>query len=197
MQLPPLVEPHRYRGLYVFSFEDWTAVGYTAEEVAVLLESDHYADARIYKIHRATPDGQLELRGVANTRFQAESGIFFYRNERAEAERDFVQLHEAAQRSLPPCRMFIHLAARLDAGERGRYVVALVYPAEYDDEVGRWLLDLGYEGGDWVEGGISQIGEYHRQAKEILQREQLWSHPSRSSRSREEVLRAVGQPLQR
>ena len=39
MKLPELSSPARYQGLYVFDFGEWTAVGYTAEEIAALLET--------------------------------------------------------------------------------------------------------------------------------------------------------------
>jgi hypothetical protein len=57
MQLPKLRQPDRYVGLYVFDFGDHTGVGFTAQEVAELFESEKYKKCKAYKIHKAYPDG--------------------------------------------------------------------------------------------------------------------------------------------
>ena len=73
MKLPELQNPEKYAGLYVFDFGgDQVAVGYTADEVAVLLESEKYQEGKVYRIHRALPDGTFELAGVSRRRFEAE-----------------------------------------------------------------------------------------------------------------------------
>jgi hypothetical protein len=197
MKLPTLDQPHRYRGLYVFNFGEWTAVGYTAEEVAVLLESDEYRAGKVYKIVRATPDGQMELRGVAAERFQLESGLFFNRADLDAARADFAELVRLGQAQGAPCRAFVHLA---DRGERegvARYVTALIYPAEYEDEMAQWLERAGYCGGDIAEGGSSHVANYYAAEKVVLQRQQLWSHPAIQSRSADQVLGSVRQAVQR
>ena len=89
MILPHVDDPTRLRGLYVYDFGDWTAIGYTAEEIAILLDDESWRGGKIYKIHRATPDGQMELRGVSPTRFNVESGMFFCRRELDAARADF------------------------------------------------------------------------------------------------------------
>ena len=78
MKLPKLEKPDKYVGLYVFDFGDSSGVGFTAEEVAELLESEKFQDCKAYKIHRAYPDGRLELKGVRREIFQLEAGILFY-----------------------------------------------------------------------------------------------------------------------
>lgn len=196
MKLPELSQPQRYRGLYVYDFGGWTAVGYTAEEVAVLLESERYRGGTVYKIVRAAPDGQMELRGVAPERFQLESGLFFNRGERTAAEADFETLCRLARHAPPPCRAKVQLADRGQPGP-ARFVTALIYPAEYEDEVGHWLLDAGYAGGDLAEGGISHVTDWYHEEHEILRRAQLWSAATNPSRSADEVLSSVRQAVQR
>ncbi len=197
MKLPALPDSPRYRGLYVFDFGAWTAAGYTAEEIAVLLESDAYRGGKVYKIVRATPDGRMELRGVPANRFQVESGMFFNRGELPDAQADFEELQRLAQTHGVPCRAFVQL---VDRGQRpgvAQYVTALIYPAEYEDEIARWLLDTGYAGGEVVEGGISHVSNYYGATKTILAREQLWCQPAVASRSADEVLRSVRVAVQR
>jgi hypothetical protein len=197
MRLPTLEHPERYCGLYVFDFGEWTAVGYTADEIATLLESEQYRSGRIYKIARAMPDGYMELRGVAPERFQLESGLFFTRETLDAARRDFAELCHLAEQTPPPCRAFVHLADRGQVGGLPAYVTALIYPAEYEEEVAAWLLTVGYSGGDLAEGGISHVTDYYAQEKRILERQQLWSRAAIPSRCREELLRTVRRVVQR
>ncbi|MBK8913756.1 MAG: hypothetical protein IPM64_03980 [Phycisphaerales bacterium] len=195
MKLPPLDDPSRYRRLYVFDFGEWTAVGYTADEIAMLLESERFRDGRVFQIYNAWPDGRMELRGVSNTRFQLESGMLFYRSTADEAAEDFEALMRAAQMEAPPCRAFVHLAT-LGEGEGARNVTVLGYPAEYDDEMGDWLTRVGYMGGDWVEGGSSCITTYQDSQRTVHRRVQLAAR-DQASRSREEVYASIRKAVQR
>ncbi len=197
MKLPSVADPQRYPGLYVYDFGSWTVVGYTAEEIAVLLESESYRDGKVYQIVRASPDGNMELRGVSNTRFQLESGMFFNRDDLEAARADFTELQRLGQSLGAPCRAFVHLADRGGHMDRARYVTALIYPAEYEDEMARWLNEAGYAGGDTVEGGSSHVSDYQATEKTILEREQLWSRPAIPSRCADEVLSSVRQAVQR
>jgi len=194
-RLPKLPEPVRYTGLYVFDFGDSVAVGYTADEIAVLLESQKYADGKVYKIHRAYPDGRLELRGVSPLRFHMEDGFFFYRRDPAAARRDFEELKRLAQTTPPPCRCKLHLARM--AGATIPDVVALIYPAEYGDEMSTWLKAIDYGGGDFVEGGISQVTGYYGSVVTRLDQHQLWGTLDRTSRSAQEVLATTHLAVQR
>ncbi|MHC4639423.1 MAG: hypothetical protein ACYTBV_18285 [Planctomycetota bacterium] len=131
MKLPELKKPENYTGLYVFDFGDYASVGFTAEEVAELLESEKYQHGKVYKIHRAYPDGRLELKGIQNDRFQLEAGMFFYAGDIETARNNFKQLTTLAVTKAPPCRATVHLAKYND----GKFVTSLIYPAEYDDEI--------------------------------------------------------------
>ncbi len=196
MVLPELEQPTRYQGLYVYDFGQWCAVGYTADEIAVLIESEQYRGGKTYKIHRATPDGRMELRGISAERFQLESGMFFPRSELTDARADFESLRSAAECTPPPCRARLHLADRGEA-HSARFVVALVFPAEYEDDMGRWLLAVDYQGGDLAEGGISHAAQYNEESLTVLDRRQLWPSSTQSSRSAEEVLAGVRRAVQR
>lgn len=196
MQIPKVDTPERYRGLYLFDFGDWTAIGYTAEEIAALLESEQYRNGKVYRIVRASPAGEFELKGVAAERFQLETALMFNRERLGDARADFAKLVEMGAAGAP-CRGFVHLTDRGTQTDVARYVTALIYPAEYDDEVASWLLAEGFEGGDFVEGGVSAVTDYYREHHTILERAQLWSRSAIQSRSRDELLGSVRRAVQR
>lgn len=193
--LPRLDNPVRYTGLYVFDFGDSVAVGYTAAEIAMLLDSEEYARGKAYKIHRATPDGQLELKGVSPVRFRSEDGFLFYRRDAASARGDFEELRRLAEQTHPPCRCKLHLANLTGATEP--HVVALIFPAEYGDEMSAWLDAIGYAGGDIVEGGISQVTGYYEARADRLEQHQMWGTLDQTSRPAEEVLATTRRAVQR
>jgi len=193
MKLPKLEKPDKYVGLYVFDFGDHVGVGFAAEEVAELLESEKYRDGKVYKIHRAYPDGKLELKGVPAERFQLEAGMFFYSNELATARRDFKQLVGLAVTSSPPCRAKLHLAQYSD----DKFVVALIYPAEYDDEISSWLLAGQYKTSGAAEGGTGAVQRYYDYGPEILDRHQLFGKSDLVSRTGEDLFASLKLAVQR
>jgi hypothetical protein len=73
------------------------------------------------------------------------------------------------------------------AGEQPTYLCALIFPAEYTDEVAAWLNRIGYAGGDDVTGGPSVVSQY-RQTASVLQRDQLWPMRVAAQQSVDEVL---------
>lgn len=193
MKLPALEKPERYTGLYVFDFGDHVGVGFTAEEVAELLDSERYRDGKVYKIHKAYPDGKLELRGVPGKVFELEAGMFFYSSDLETARGDFKRLVNLAIRVAPPCRAKVHLAKHGDV----KFVVAMIYPAEYDDEVSSWLLDGDYKTAGAVEGGTGAVQGYYDRGPEILDRHQLLGEAESMSRTGEELLASVKKAVQR
>jgi hypothetical protein len=194
MRLPELESPDKYSGLYVFAFGDQTAVGYTADEIAVLLESEKYADGKVYRIHRATPDGTMELQGVARETFFKEDGLFFYRGSLDAARADFDELARLAEETPPPRRMKLHLA-EIPATVR-RTCTAIVFPAECTHDIAEWLNRIGFEGGDVVEGGPSLVTDYYAAGATVTEKRQLWPAAS-DSRPAEEVLATTHLAVQR
>jgi hypothetical protein len=193
MKLPELQKPEKYAGLYVFDFGDHAGVGFTAEEVAELLESEKYKDGKVYKIHRAYPDGRLELKGVPATTFALEAGMFFYSNDPDAGRRDFKALVNLAVRSAPPCRGKVHLAKCND----DEFAVALIYPAEHDAEVSSWLLAGGYKLTGAAEGGVQAVQRYYDRQAEILDRHQLFGQSESISRTGPELLASLKLAVQR
>jgi hypothetical protein len=195
MKLPTLDDPTRYTGLYVVDFGEQVAVGYTAPEVEVLLDHERYRSCKVYKIYNAYPDGRLELRGVDQSRFHLEEGLFFYRSDEPAARADYAGLLDIAAGVLPPCRCTVTLA-EVEGAEHA-FCTALIYPAEYSDEIGRWLLDANYQGGSFSEGGVSQVTRFRESQLRVLAREQLWGSVDQTSRPAEEVLAATNRAVQR
>jgi len=193
MKLPKLKNSEKYIGLYIFDFGEHTGVGFTAEEVAELLESEKYKHSKVYKIHRAYPDGTLELKGVPAQTFQLEAGMFFYSNSLESTRRDFKKLVDLADKITPPCRAKVHLSKY----SNDKYVVALIYPAEYDDELSSWLLDGQYKTSGAVESGVGAVQRYFNFEPEILDRYQLFAKSELRSRSGQELLAGLKLAVQR
>jgi len=193
MKLPKLQKPDGYVGLYIFDFGDHAGVGFTAEEVAELLESEKYKDGKVYKIHRAYPDGRLELKGVRAESFQLEAGMFFYASDLETAKSDFKRLVDLAVKTAPPCRANVQLARYAN----DKFAVAIIYPAEYDEDVSSWLLAGDYKTAGAAEGGIGSVQRYYDYKPEILDRHQLFGKSEIVSRTGEELLSAVKLAVQR
>ena len=193
MKLPELKNSEKYVGLYVFDFGDHCGVGFTAEEVAELFESEKYKNCKAYKIHRAYPNGRLELKGVRPEIFQLEAGMFFYSNGLEIARADFKGLVNLAVKSAPPCRAKLHLARYTNE----KFVTAIVYPAEYDDQISAWLSDGDYKTTGAAEGGIEAVQRYYDYKPQILDRHQLFGKSENQSRSGAELLANLKLAVQR
>ena len=192
MKLPQTETPQRYVGLYVIDFGDQCGVGYTAGEVAVLLESERFTDVTVYKINRLATDGTMELNGVGRERFSLESGMFFHCRDERSGRGDFSTLIRWYDRQGPPCRVKLHLSRR-----DNQLLLAVIYPAEYEHEIGLWLSDSGFVGCGTVDAGVSQVGRYYQGGFDILERRQLYSANSAQDRQCQELLAAVGDSFQR
>jgi len=188
-----LEKPDKYVGLYIFDFGDHAGVGFTAREVAELLESEKYRHGKVYKIHGAYADGKLELKGVPNEIFGLEAGMFFYSGDMDTAQRDYKTLIDLAVNAAPPCRAKVHIAKYTDE----KFTVALIYPAEYDDEVSVWLSAGEYKTAGAAEGGTGAVQRYYDSAAEILERHQLFAKSESTSRTGQELLASLKLAVQR
>jgi hypothetical protein len=81
--------------------------------------------------------------------------------------------------------------------EEDTYVTAVIYPAEYEDEVSSWMLLGDYYSAGTAEGGIEAVGRYYQQAVEVLERHQLYGEPPFESRTGEALLSGLRQAVQR
>jgi len=193
MKLPTIQDTKRYTGLYVVDFGTQCGVGFTALEVAELLESEKFKDVKVYKIHNAYPDGKMELKGVKNETFQLEVGMFFHAADEKTARKEFKQLTDIAVTSAAPSRAKVHLAKLSDT----EFITALIYPAEYDDEFSRWLLDNNYRTAGAAEGGTSAVSRYYDAQKETIAQQQLWAADSFEQLTGAELLAATKRAMVR
>ena len=193
MKLPKVQNPQKYAGLYVVDFGDHSGAGFTAQEVAELLESERFKHIKVYKIHNAYPDGRMELKGVPAQFFELEKGMFFYSSDTKSAQANFKRLVELAIKLAPPARAKVHLARFND----DNFVTALIYPAEYDDQFSRWLTDSGYKTAGVAEGGLDAVQRYYNTKAQILDRHQLFGQVAYESRTGAELLASVKLAVQR
>ncbi|MBN1125895.1 MAG: hypothetical protein JXA82_12880 [Sedimentisphaerales bacterium] len=193
MKLPEVKNADKYTGLYIVDFGDHCGVGFTAAEVAELLESEQFTDISVYKVYNAQPDGTMELKGIRREEFQLEKGMFFYAVEEQNAIEDFERILSWATGTPAPSRVKVHLAHCPD----GQYVTALIYPAEFDDEFSQWLLDGQFSTRGPVEGGAGAVEQYYEQNIEVLRREQLFPTPSNEALTGQELLNATRRAIVR
>jgi len=193
MKLPNVHNTERYTGLYVVDFGDHCGVGYRAEEVAELLDSEAFGDVVVYRIHNAYPDGRMELVGVPAETFQLERGMVFHAADETRARADFERLVAVGRSQPVPGRAKVHLARYAD----GRYATVLIYPAEYDADFSRWLLDAGYMTQGPVEGGVGAVERYYQASAEVLAREQLWPAAADMPMTGAELMEATGRAVVR
>ena len=193
MKLPEVKNSERYAGLYVVDFGDHSGVGFTADEVAELLDSEKFKHVKVFKIHKAYPDGKMELKGVRPEIFQLEMGMFFYSSDLETARDGYKRLTGLAIRQAPPGRAKVHLAKYDD----DKFVTALIYPAECDDEFSRWLLDGEYKTAGAAAGGIDAVRRYYDEAPQVLWRHQLFGRSSFANRTGEQLLAATKIAVQR
>lgn len=195
LQLPPLDQPQRYAGLFVYDFGDHTAVGYTAAEIAVLRFSTHHRHGKAYEIYRVDDSGSIELRGVSDAALVARDGLAFLRHTLSEARADYDILVSLAERW--PCPVSAELTlARVYMFEPD-YAVVLTYPATASSIFARWLDDAHYRGGSTVLAGPQVIRETGGANLIRLASTALRAKTGYSDRSAEEVLRSVDRPVQR
>ena len=121
--------------------------------------------------------------------------MFFHGRDQEQARQDYQALLELTRTNDFPCRAKLHLSRRQSAAG-DKYVLALIYPAEYEEEVAQWLTQAGYQGGQLASGGISQVEEYYRHYSKIQSR-QLWGVLDKTARDAAEVLANLGKAVVR
>ena len=119
--------------------------------------------------------------------------MLFYSGDLETATADFKRLVNLAVTSAPPCRAKVHQAKYSE----DKFVTAIIYPAEYDDEISSWLLAGRYKTTGAAEGGIQAVQRYYDYNTQILDRHQLFAEYPFQSRTGEELLACLKMAVQR
>ena len=81
--------------------------------------------------------------------------------------------------------------------DNDKFAVALIYPAEYNDEVSSWLLAGKYKTAGAAEGGTTAVQKYYDAKPEILDRHQFFGQSETISRTGSELLSSLKLAVQR
>jgi hypothetical protein len=194
-KLPALRDPAKYAGLYIFDFGDHVAVGYTAEEIEILLTEAKFSQGEVYKIYRAHPDGTLDLCRVNPDSWASLTGILFYFDSEKKVFEALDELESASRIKQPPGEIEA-IVVTCEQNEDFPFALVLRYRSELDDAVAAWLIKIEYRAGENVEGGSSVITKVISSGKEIG-RKNFTAGNFLRSRTRQEVLADVDKPVQR
>ena len=195
LQLPPIPDPHRYVGLFIYDFGTHVSVGYTGGEVQILRESKEHRDGSAYQVYRVGDHGAMELLGVSDERLSAREATCFLRRSEAAARRDFDALRGAAEKDPVPCPVELRLI-RCDAFQP-RHTTVLCYAAPASALVARWLEAREFEGGDEVIAGTDAYEQLLGESQPVVPSCALPASMNHQDRPAAEVLGAVDRPLQR
>ena len=193
MKIAELKKPEKFVALYAVDFGEHSAIGYTSDEIAMLLESQKYQHIKVYKIHNARVDGTLEIKGVINETFNLEMAMVFNSYNRETANKDFQALVKSAITTAPPCRANVKLVKF----SNNEFATALVYPAEFNDDLSSWLKEIDYKTQGSVDAGVSIVDKIYDEATETLETHQLWPGEATESRNAEQLLADINKPVQR
>ena len=193
--LPPIHNPQRYGGLYVYDFGDHVSLGYTAAEIRVLRESAAHGGGTAYEIYRVDESGAMELRGVLDDRLTRRESLCLLRHDGADARRDYDALRKASDSEPIGCPVEMQLA-KLYAFDPP-HVTALSYISSATSVVAGWLLRHAPNAGDEVACGSDEHARLAASDGVRIASCELRTKTDFGDRSAEEVLAQVDRALQR
>ena len=193
--LPPIHNPQKYGGLYVYDFGEHVSVGYTAAEILVLRESEAHRGGTAYEIYRVDENGAMELRGLLDDRLTQRESICLLRRDEADARRDYETLCKASDHDPIGCAVVLQLA-RLDAFDLP-HVTSLSYASSATSIVSVWLLRHAAGVGDEVIGGGDAHARLAASDGARIASCELRIRSDFKDRSPHEVLAQVDRALQR
>ena len=195
LQLPPIHNPQRYAGLYVYDFGTHVCVGYTAAEIQILREAEAHRDGTAYEIYRVSESGAIELRGVRDELLSEREAVCLLRADGVDARRDYDTLRKAGERHPVACVVELQLA-KLYAFDPP-HVTALCYPAPATSHVAGWLLTHVPDAGDRVLCGIDLHAQLAASDGVRIDSCSITTEPGFGDRSPEEVLATIDKAIQR
>lgn len=193
--LPPIREPQRYAGLYVYDFGTHVCVGYTAAEIRILREAESHRDGTAYEIYRVSESGAIELRGVRDERLSEREAVCLLRADGVDARRDYDTLRKAGERHPVACVVELQLAKLYEFDPP--HVTALCYPASATSHVANWLLTHAPNAGDRVLCGIDVHAQLAASDGVHIDSCSIATKPDFRDRSAEEVFATIDKALQR
>lgn len=195
MKLPPLRHPERYAGLYLLDLGDRVCVGYTAEEVAVLLSTSQCRSADAYLIHRVDERGNVELAGMSADDIVRRDMLIFAFDAPQPARQAFSQLRQLAAESPAPCACAVELCDFDDF--QPPHVLSLTFMQSASGRLSAWLEQVEFNPADRVFGGPRILAQYQAAAPQPIAQCLLTTTVDYASRDVDELLAALDQPLQR
>ncbi len=195
MRLPPISDPHRYAGLYVYDFGDHVSIGYTAIEIRMLRETRRFQGGTAYEVYRVDENGAMELRGAGDERLAAIEAFCFLRKGGADARRDYTTIRQAAEQDPVCARVELQLARAYDFDPPD--VTALLYPIAASVVVSNWLQIHAAGFGDSIEAGQDAYIRFIQSSGMRIDSCQLAARMDYADRSAEEVFAAVDLACQR
>ncbi len=195
MQPPPIDNPQRLVGLYAFDFGEHVSYGYTANEIAVLQNAPEHADGHAYLIVAVDPDGRMAMRGVTLADLHSEEAMVFAHSAAGAAGQSLKKLEELANDTPAPTLIRAVLADWPDF--EPPHVVVMSYRQHATHAVSRWLLDIGFDGGDHVSAGAHELAAFREAGLSPKATCDLRTRFDYTSRAAQEVLESVHLPVQR
>ncbi len=195
MKLPPVRDPGKYAGLYVYDFGDHVSIGYTANEVRMLREFPEYRSGTAYEIYRVDECGGFELRGAAEDRLGVIEAMCFLRSSGADARRDYDALAAAAERCPIGANVEVVLAKVYDFNPPD--VTAVMYTISSSLVVSSWLQTHMPDFSGTIEAGPDAHIKFIRSSGMRIATCQLTAPMDYSDRSIEVVKAHVGLAAQR
>lgn len=195
MKLPPLRHPETYAGLYLLDLGDRVCVGYTAEEVALLLSSERCRSAAAYLIHRVDDAGNVELAGVSAGDVVRRDILIFAFDSPDAALAEFSRLRRLAGETPAPCPCSLELADFAEV--EPPHVISLTYMQAASGHLSAWLGRIGFHAGDRVFGGPRLLATYQAASPSPVAQCLLATAIEHQSRKLDELLAALDQPIQR
>jgi len=195
MKLPPVHDPGKYAGLYVYDFGDRVSIGYTANEVRMLREVPEHRGGTAYEIYRVNERGGFELRGSSADRLGATEAMCFLRGSGAKARGDYDELVAAAER--------VPIGANVEAVLGRVYdfdppdVTALLYAVSSSAVVSAWLRAHLPDFTGAVEAGCDVHARFTQSSGMRIASSQLAAPMDYTDRPYDVVMAQVGLAVQR
>ena len=117
--------------------------------------------------------------------------MFFHEPTQSLAAKNYKKLIDLAITSKFPCTAKVNLAKY----SNDKFATAIIFPAEYNDQLSDWLLANDYQTTGSTTGSATEVTKYYEDKPEILETHQLFT--SQSPRDINELLESLNNPVQR